>query len=188
MPPETQASDAKTSPKAPKPLASRAPSPAVAKPRLSRNAKLIALGVVSVAAVLVYLVQTAMPPVIAQIFNYKSGLDQALVQARADNRKLFILFASSPPGQAERDMAAGTLSKEKNREAIKKGNFICLRVDMPNDLKGNEIAAKYRVEALPTWIILDPKGKELNRRVGFIGEVPFRNGFLDCSQVVRPAP
>jgi len=35
-------------------------------------------------------------------------------------------------------------------------------------------------------MVLDANGNELNRREGFIGEVPFRHGFLDLAQIEAP--
>ena len=43
-----------------------------------------------------------------------------------------------------------------------------------------------KISSLPTFVLLSPEGKELNRREGFVGEVDFYKGFLDCSNVLKP--
>ena len=49
-----------------------------------------------------------------------------------------------------------------------------------------DLAKRYKLTKLPTMVILDANGKELNRREGFIGEVEFRRGFLDLTKIEAP--
>ena len=51
---------------------------------------------------------------------------------------------------------------------------------------GSELADKYHIVRLPTILLLDTDGKELNRRTGFVGELDVRNGFLNLAVVEKP--
>ena len=48
-------------------------------------------------------------------------------------------------------------------------------------------ATTYRLRRLPTLMVLDAGGREKNRREGPVGEVDFRDGFLDLRAVRRPS-
>ncbi len=156
--------------------------PPSAKRRTDRRIKLGFLAVALVAAGVVFYLQLRPPKGI-----WSQGLPQGLQKARAENRRLLVLFTSSPPGETARRMEQTTLRKAHNRKAIRDGKFVCVRVTLDTALR-SETARRYRIRKLPTMLILSPEGGELNRREGMIGEVPFRQGFLDCADVFRADP
>ena len=75
-----------------------------------------------------------------------------------------------------RRMSTTTLSK--NRKHIERSKFIKVLIQLK---KTDELARRYSIAKLPTFLLLDAEGKVLNRRVGLVGEVAFNKGFLDCS-------
>lgn len=115
--------------------------------------------------------------------GWTDRLDAALNQGRRENRPLLVFFMGSVPGATARRLAGGTLEKSANREAIADGRFIKVKVMLSS---ASELAGRYKITELPTMVLLSPEGNELNRRSGFIGEVPFRRGFLDCKDVRKP--
>ncbi len=114
------------------------------------------------------------------------GLDfaAAQVQAAQEQRPVLALFVRSPPDYTSRELAKHTISK--NAQAIEAGRFVPVMVNV-RDLAKSQPAQRYGVSRLPTMLVIGPDGVEKNRREGFVGELEFRKGFLDCSRVVGPA-
>ena len=154
--------------------------PASKSPGYERYIKWGFLLAIFVAATIVYFHQRKGPPSLEEWIP----LDTAQAQAKAENRPILVLVTEDPPAQTTKDMLRTTLRRPENKEAINKGRFIQARLVVES--ASSSLAAKYKITALPTMIILDADGKELNRRTGFIGEVAFRDGFLDCSGIERP--
>ena len=117
-----------------------------------------------------------------EIKGWDSDLEAALKQSKTENRNVLIFFTSSRPGDTALKISK-TLAKPASKKAIKDGNFI--RVIVGTSLK-SETARRYRINKLPTMVILTPTGTELNRREGFIGEGDFHTGFLDCTKILEP--
>ncbi len=107
--------------------------------------------------------------------EWRSDMEPALTEARRQQRPVILLIDAPTGSQAVRQMAKITLSREHNRQAIKQGRYIPVTVTW-----SGEIAERFNVEStkLPTTILLDPNGVEIRRRVGYIGETPFRKEFL----------
>ncbi len=114
--------------------------------------------------------------------DWNEDLGAALSQAKAQRQMVLILFADDPPGQITRWLASGTIPK--NAKAIADGNFlpVLLRLDSLDD----PLASEYKIKSLPTMLVLSSRGRELNRREGKIGEVPFRDDFLSLKKIVSP--
>lgn len=115
--------------------------------------------------------------------GWDGDLTTALQQASAQNRPVLVFFVSSPPDQTSRNLAATTIPK--NTQAIEDGRFLTVMVKV-SSLTKSEMAQRYQVVKLPTMLVLGPDGAEKNRREGFIGELDFRNGFLDGAAIVPP--
>jgi hypothetical protein len=98
-----------------------------------------------------------------------------MTEAKEQKRPVILLIDAPTGSQAVRQMANITLSRKHNRQALKEGRYIAVTVPWTD-----RIAEQFNVQStqLPTTILLDPNGQELRRRVGFIGEVPFRKQFL----------
>lgn len=114
--------------------------------------------------------------------KWGTSLNDALAQAKVDNRKVVALFTEPTPNHDEINLGKTTLAKEKNIIALREGRFITVRIKLNKDLTSAD-AKKYRIKKLPTMLLLDPFGRELNRREGFVGEMDFRSGFLDAKDV-----
>ena len=147
-----------------------------------RRVKLAFLAVTIAIAVIVYFYHRQGK---ALLKSWPTDLAAALQRAKTQDQGLLVLFMASPPGQMTTRLARTTLRKPHNVKAITDGRFVRVKVALPTSLD-SETARRYCIRELPTMLVLDPNGAELNRREGMIGEVPFRNGFLDCTQVVRP--
>jgi thioredoxin-related protein len=107
--------------------------------------------------------------------EWRSDLDPAMAEAKEQKRPVILLIDAPTGSQAVRQMAKITLHQKHNREALKKGRYVAVTVPWTEKL-----GEQFNVQStqLPTTIILDPNGTELRRRVGYIGEVPFRKEFL----------
>lgn len=110
-----------------------------------------------------------------------NSLDEALVKAKSENRPVVVFFTSYPSGDVDAAISK-TVGQPANRDAIKKGNFILVKIATTTAMDSPDAKA-YKITSLPTTLLLDSQGNERNRRVGMIGEVAFRNGFLDRSVV-----
>lgn len=153
---------------------------AAAKPRSAdRRIKIVFLAVVIAAAGVVYVVLQRR----TVGFDWPGNLDKALKQARAQKRRVLVFFTASPKSATARRIIQTTL--DKNAGAMGKARVIKVNISLDTELKSSP-AVRYKISSLPTFVLLSPDGKELNRREGFVGEVDFRNGFLDCSKVVKP--
>jgi thioredoxin-related protein len=148
---------------------------ATAAKRRKDKGKLIFLAIVAVAVVLVYGFQRSG----AELPNWPGDLSAGLVQAKQEERKVLVFFADSPPSTTARKMSTTTL--KMNKKHIKRRKLITVLLQVK---KSDELAKRYSIRKFPTFLLLDAQGKELNRRVGSVGAVPFRNEFLDGTKVL----
>jgi hypothetical protein len=155
-----------------------------ARPRRDRAIKLAFVLVTLVIVALLYWSQRrglSLP-------GWGNDLTAALAQAAAENRPVVVLFASAPPGEPERWLKSSILTKPENETALLDGRFIKVMLNVGN-AAASEPVKRYKITEMPTLLVLGPNGIEKNRRPcrsQRIGEVEFRTGFLDCSQVVPP--
>ncbi len=117
--------------------------------------------------------------------DWPENFPQALQQAKAENRRVLVQVTASTPGENERKMNDQVLSKDENVKAIEEGRFILTKVIVLLTFD-DAFSREHQIRKVPTWLILDSQGNELNRREGYIGEIAFRKGFLDCQEVVQP--
>lgn len=165
------------------PPSPQAGSPPPGRPAKSsdRRAKLVFLVIFVIAGVLIYNKQTSLPSVADSWPN----LAQALEQAGKENRRVLVLFLASNPSEQTRRLLTTTMAQPANVQAIEDGRLIQAKALVDVALT-SELAVRYKITALPAMLLLDSEGKELNRRKGFIGEVPFRSEFLSCSVIKKP--
>lgn len=150
-----------------------------AKARQDRLVRIAFLVVIVIAGVLIYRKQTT----IALPAGWRGDLDNALAQAKKEDRRVLVFFMGKPFAFDAKKMLKTTLRQPANRKAVRQGKFI--KVAVVESLK-SDLSRRYKIESLPTMIVLSPDGRELNRRVGFIAEVPFRTNFLSCKMVEKP--
>lgn len=102
--------------------------------------------------------------------GWSTDLDQALKDAKAQNKAVLVEFTGSdwcPPCML---MRKNVFSKEEFIAAASQ-EFILVELDFPNGnpalTKENQpLAEKYNVEGFPTVILLNPAGKEYARTLG----------------------
>jgi hypothetical protein len=116
--------------------------------------------------------------------GWPEDLSAALADANQTNRKVLAVFISNPPNAEAVENAQYALAKPQNKRAIQEGKFARVKVTV-NSLD-SDMARRYKLTHLPTMLILDAKGGELNRREGVVGEVPFLHGFLDLTDIQGP--
>lgn len=162
-------------------------TPQTSQARSGRDRRVkILFGVVLLIAVgIVYYIQRRPPGEL--IKGWPEGLGAAMARAKQEERQVLVFFTGESPSQTTRDLLKTTLRQPANKDAITKGRFIRVRVALKSSLR-SDIAKKYKIKKLPTMVLLGPDGVERNRRTGFIGEVPFRDGFLTCKVVRKPEP
>jgi hypothetical protein len=116
--------------------------------------------------------------------GWPEDLNAALADANQTNRRVLAVFISDPPNAEADENAKFALGKPHNQQAIQDGKFARVKVTV-NSLN-SDLARRYKLTHLPTMLILDAKGNELNRREGIVGEVPFMHGFLDLAEIHGP--
>ena len=114
------------------------------------------------------------------IEGWGKDFDAALAQAKTENHPLVILFVNKSQTPSARDLQR-RIDRPGNRSALQQGNYITVIVPLDNKLD-SEIAKKYKIKSLPTLLLLRPDGTEHNRATGNIGEVPFRQVFLNYNK------
>ena len=116
--------------------------------------------------------------------GWPEDLNAALADAKQTNRRVLAVFVSNPPNEEAVQNAKIALGKPQNQQAIQKGGFARVKV-VVNSLD-SDLARRHHLTRLPTIVVLAPDGKELNRREGVVGEVPFLHGFLDLTEIELP--
>ena len=107
--------------------------------------------------------------------GWLNNAQAALTKAKKENRKVCLLFVSSPPSQISRDLKDQLLHPGAIRK-VKELNYIgCV---IPNKNSNQAIIKKFNIKKFPTLIALDPDGSIRNRHEGYIAQVPFRQEFL----------
>ena len=114
-----------------------------------------------------------------EIQGWGKDLNAALKQADAENRPTVVFFVNRPPSQIAKTIRTHIL-RPSNQQSLKEGKFIPVIVELSSSLDST-VAKQYQIRELPTLMVLTPKGKERNRNEGNIGELPFRQQFLENS-------
>jgi thioredoxin-related protein len=106
--------------------------------------------------------------------NWTTDLAKAQAQAKAENKLVFVDFTGSdwcPPCKA---LHKNVLTSEAFL-SYAKTNLVLVEIDfprskeLPKELKAAnaELSKRFKVEGLPTIIVLDAAGKELKRETGY---------------------
>lgn len=99
---------------------------------------------------------------------------EALQTARTEGRKVFMDFYTDWCGPCK--MMARDVFPQKQVGEYFNSKFVCIKVNAEKG-EGVELAKRYKVNAYPTFIVIDPTEKELGRTVGgrvadaFVAEV-----------------
>jgi thiol:disulfide interchange protein len=112
--------------------------------------------------------------------GWSTDLDKAIADAKAGKKSVLVEFTGSdwcPPCIA---MRKNVFSKKEFVQAASK-NFILVELDFPKGdkaltEKNKPLAEKYKIEGLPTVILVNSEGKEFDRF--FASEYPKTEDFL----------
>lgn len=86
--------------------------------------------------------------------------------AKEEDKLIFIDCHTSWCGPCKK--MAATSFKDDEVSQVFNERFISLKVDIEKDADGPELARLYKIKAYPTCLILNPNGKLLKERVGFM--------------------
>lgn len=113
--------------------------------------------------------QTSAPNVV-WLENY----NDALARAKAENKRVLIDFTGSDWCYFCKKMDAEVLSKAAFADYANK-NLVLLKVDFPRSrqlpkdvAERNDVLQRvFGVQGFPTFVVLDPEGDEIDRRIGY---------------------
>lgn len=159
--------------------------PTASKARKDKLAKWIFLGVVGVAAILVWRVQRE-PDVLK---DWERDLPKALADGKAQYRPVLIFFHDIPMNETCLNVIK-PFGMGPSMTAYEKYKYIRVRVGTSVSA---EVARQWRIESFPTLVIVGPSGKEAGRYVGFIAATEYYERFLplgkgDSDDAAPPQP
>ena len=107
---------------------------------------------------------------------WSTNYDESLKKAATENRMVLLEFTGSdwcPPCKKQ----AADVFAQPDFEEFASANLVPVKLDFPRRAEQSEeqktanqaLAQKYKVEGFPTVILLDSKGAELAREVGYGG-------------------
>ena len=117
--------------------------------------------------VLLYVCTFLMLPLFAQTNFQELSLEKALEKAKSENKMVFVDCYTSWCGPCK-IMAKEILPLEEVGDFLNE-RFVCVKYDMEKG-EGPEIAKKYKVDAYPTFLLLNADGSLINPIVGMTPE------------------
>ena len=125
------------------------------------------------------------------IVSWRSDVDDALIQAKATGKPVLIDFTADwcPPC---RTMKQQVFSKQ-NVKSYVETHFIPVQLDLSQkNEKTSALGQRFRIQYLPTMVILSPDGTELRRESGGMSEVgllewlkPVESPVIGDDQVIK---
>ncbi len=124
----------------------------------------VRLGIFSI-ALLALLLMTSASSAVSTGIEFKSlGLEEAKTLSKKSGKLIFIDCYTVWCGPCKR--MAATSFKDPSVGKLYNENFINLKVEMEKDPDGRALAAKYKVRAYPTLLIIDGNGTLIKKVVG----------------------
>ena len=115
-----------------------------------------------------------LPHLTKPLRGWDDDLDAALEQAAAEDRKIVAVLYDTPQNQ-NYDRLRGILQKGGNIEALEAADVIRVHARVDKD---DALVRRFKVTTFPTTLLIGPDGKVITRWTGYIGEVAFRQNFL----------
>jgi len=106
--------------------------------------------------------------------GWGTDLQAALAQGQAEGRSVVAMVYDSPQNQAYGKLRK-VVAKPGNREAMQKANVIRVHARLSTN---DDSAKRLDITELPTTLLIGPDGKTITSWTGYIGEVAFRQEFL----------
>ena len=113
--------------------------------------------------VLLFIYVFLMLPVFAQTNFQELSLEKALEKAKGEGKMVFIDCYTSWCGPCK-IMAKGILLLKEVGDFLNE-RFVCVKYDMEKG-EGKELSKQFKIRAYPTFLLLNPEGKETYRVVG----------------------
>ena len=146
--------------------ASQPPASGPGRSRVDRRAKVVFLLILVALSAFLWLRQRRDPP----LPGWGNDLAVALQQAQADRRPILVFFTRSPMSYDDKHVVTHTIRTQRTLEAI--GKLRYAKVHLNTRQNKNE-AQTYHVTSTPTYLLLDPNGKELRRTSGLMNDMKF---------------
>ncbi|BDZ66613.1 thioredoxin family protein [Methanobacterium ferruginis] len=94
--------------------------------------------------------------------QWGTDLDQAMQEAKNTNKSVFVDFYADWCSYCE-EMDEGTYTDPQVQEKLTQ-NYVLVKVDVDNN---PDLSSQYQAYSLPTMVILDANGNEINRIIGY---------------------
>jgi thioredoxin-related protein len=103
------------------------------------------------------------------VLNY----EEAISEAKKENKNIFIFFSADWCGYCTK-MKSQTINDETVKESLKK--YVYLYINTDSD---GEIVKKFKVNRLPSFVVVDKDEKQLKKHSGFMEPVSFNKWLND---------
>ena len=118
---------------------------------------------------------------------WEDDLVRAAAKGRAEGRPVLALFHGWPLREASEKLIQDVLMGEGREETFRKYRYILVHVSTSTRAP---LAVKWKIDKLPTTVILDSSGREIRRYSGYMDAPQFWNEFVvpgSPSPASRPA-
>lgn len=102
-----------------------------------------------------------------------SNYQEAISESKKENKNILIFFSADWCGYCTK-MKSQTMNDETVEESLKKYIYLYVNTD-----KDREIVKKFKVNRLPSFIVIDKNEKQLKKHSGFMEAVGFNKWLND---------
>lgn len=124
------------------------------------------------------LVMAVTPSLVLAADGWETNYEAALAQAAKENKPLLLDFTGSDWCGACIALSNKVFSTKEFKDWAK-NNVVLVELDFPQKPQAPDLArqnmalqSQYGIEGFPTLVLLNAKGKEITRKVGYGGESP----------------